>query len=97
MLLLPQKRLLIVHDHSPALFDFALRLVGSQPTQILVARSQTGALEMAKKYQPSIIVVAASMTTLYGRSFISLLRESNPSVCIVVPEAEPMANRALAS
>ena len=82
------KKFVLVIDHaSPSLISLAEHLGNSLTTvQVLTARHHSGALELAKQYQPQIAVMVSSMVKSEGWSLVDLIKEVSPGTRIIIVE-----------
>ena len=82
------KKFVLVVDHaSPSLISLAEHLGDSiTSVQVLTARHQSGALQLAKQYQPQIAVMVSSMVKAEGWSLVDLIKEVSPKTRIIIVE-----------
>lgn len=64
----------------------------SSPKDILLARSHSGALELARMAHPQLCLLSDHMVTLHGRYFPDALKEACPGIDIFIAEDQDLAD-----
>lgn len=82
-----ERFVLLIHHDSDRVRKTALDLAG-EDGYVLIARSATAAVELAKRYKPSHAVVAESSASLDGKALPTLLAEFSPDTEIVLVSEE---------
>jgi DNA-binding NarL/FixJ family response regulator len=89
---MPSKKTILVVDHnSLSLISLAEHLGGAPHGEVLLAHSQSGAIELASQYKPEIAIVVSSLVATGGRQLLpDLIKEVSPQTKIVIArDAEP--------
>ncbi len=85
------KFVLLLESDSIALQDSAIKLAGSD-AYLLVARTPAAAIEFARQYKPSYLIVSKSQAAMEGSELQNLLVEFSPDTELVpISDQETLA------
>jgi ActR/RegA family two-component response regulator len=84
--LLPPKTVLVVDHNSPSLISLAKHLGGAAPKgELLMAHSQSGAIDMARQHQPDVAIVTSSLVPTGGSQLLpELIKGVSPETKIII-------------
>jgi hypothetical protein len=80
-----KKTILVVDHSSPSLIALAEHLGAVPDGQVLMAHSSSGAIDMARQYQPEVAIVVRSLVATGGQQLLSdLIKEVSPGTHIII-------------
>lgn len=79
------KTILVVDHNSPSLISLAEHLGAAPDGQVLLAHSQYGAIDMARRYQPDVAIVISSLVTTGAQLLLpDLIKEVSPQTKVII-------------